>query len=601
MTDIRPTNEALEAYIKAGLGEDAASVELDLLALATCFDKKDAEHAAHAKVAKKVLKKHASEPVAEALALVSRRNYFPTAKTTNHAVVYKFKVLEDKFEGDFAALTELEGFDELGYFGRLGALHPQVARHLLDRADLDLFRAYFERGHRGDTLTEDHFIEANGRYRWEDVYSYSREELEVLASMGRFTTIELRFEGDAYLLPDDLSAWEDLESLSIVSARGAYINGPGVASLTQAQVDALGALPKLRELTLRLSMKELPGDLSPLAGLTMLDLSSNELSELPDSLDALQSLERLILSGNAFERFPEPVTRLVGLRELNMGKNWKCADIPDSIGEMKGLERLYVWAMGVESCSERLGELENLKELNASGFKETAGLFAALGKLKGLESLYLANFEGLKRLPDAIGELTNLKKLTIDGMDDLEEWFDGLGNLTELVELRLERIAWGSGMASLPEGIGKLKDLEVLSFDRTGLKGQFPKDVVKCKKLRELDLGTCRIGSPPKNIGDLTELEVLDLGGMRITAYPESLFTLKKLKKLDMSGGSVPNLPDAVRGLESLEHLSVTWSKVTALPDAIVELENLRHLGVGVGAPRQSAPVDLGRHAESDL
>ncbi len=588
MTDLRTIAADLDAYVKSGFGDDASRLELDCLALTTCFDKKNAEHAAHAKLAKKALKKHASEPVAHALSHLSRRNYFPTNKQNQYGTtVYTFKTMDTYFDDDFTELSELDGFDHMGYVGRLAQLHHQIARRLLDRDDIDLFEQYFLHGHRSDTLTEDDVIESNGEYRRERVYAYSEEQLAVLAKNPRFTSLELRFAGGTYLLPSDLSAWSELESLALF--------GGDVTSITQAQLDTIASLPNLRRLTLNMGLEALPEDLSGLSALTHLDLVGNALTALPDSLSNLTELVELDLRSNAFVAFPSSITDLTALRVLNLGRNWKLADIPDGIGDLKDLEELYVWGTSVERCSTRIGELTNLRELSISGHKNTDELFSVLGELQGLRSLYIASMEHIEKLPDAIGELTGLEKLHVERLKGMEEWFDGLGNLTNLVELRLEHINWGSGIKTLPAGIGELKNLEVLSFGWTGLHQQFPTEVVECPKLRVLDLGTCSIGPPPRNIGKLQNLEELDLTGVSIETYPASFFTMKNLKRLDMSGGSIPNLPDDVRGWESLEQLDIGWSRVTALPDAIVELENLKVLRVARNHSFRAFPANFER------
>lgn len=573
MTDLEYTAHDLESYLKPGFGEHASSLELDCLALATCFDKKNPEHAARAKLAKKVLKKHASDAVSQALSMLSRRNYFPTNKTDNYGeVIYTFKTLTTYFDDDFAALTELDGFDHMGFVGRLASLHHQVARHILERDDLALFEAYFASGHVSDALTFDDVIETNGRYFGDRAFAYSKEQLAVLAQNPRFTALELHFKGADYLLPDDLSAWENLESLTI--------SADDVTSMTQEQLDAIAALPALTRLKLSMGLESLPEELSGLAKLTHLELVGNSLSELPESLSSLTELVELDLRSNEFSTFPPPIAALSKLRVLNLGRNWKLEDVPDGIGELHALEELYVWGTSVSSFSRRIAELENLRELSVSGHKNTDDLFAVLGELQSLKTLYLAQMDHITELPDAIGELRGLEKLHIANLDNLESWFDGLGNLTNLVELRLEHICWMKGIKTLPKGIGKLKNLEILSFGWTSLQGQFPNEVVKCKKLRELDLGTCGIGAPPKNIGELENLEILDMTGVSIKSFPDSFFDLGNLKKLDLSGGSLPDLPDDVRRLESLEHLDIGWTTTGKLPDAIIELENLRFLRV---------------------
>ena len=82
MHDPRTTAAGLETFMKPGFGDDAANIELDCLAVATCFDKNNDAHKAHAKLAKKALKKHASAPTAAALA--SRPPPLPPSHSTQY-------------------------------------------------------------------------------------------------------------------------------------------------------------------------------------------------------------------------------------------------------------------------------------------------------------------------------------------------------------------------------------------------------------------------------------------------------------------------------------------------------------------------------------
>jgi Leucine-rich repeat (LRR) protein len=543
MYDPRAIADDLDDLLKSGFGPNAAATELDCLALATCYDRKDAEHAAHAKLAKKVLKKHASAPVKAALSKVTRRNYYPKAHTT-HSV---FEKETERLQDVTTDLAQIAGFDHLGYAGRIVALAPPLLNNLLARRDLAFLDAYFRDAHPRDELTlED--VEHPGGYRYR--HSFTRAELEVLARIPRFTRVEFFYEGKGYPLPADMSAWTEMEVLQVISE--------APAAMKQPHADALGALPKLRELRLRIPLESMPKDLSSWSELFELHLHCTHLTELPDAFSSL-----------------------TGLRLLEVRWASKMKTIRDGVGGMKALEVLRLSGVNLDSCSERLGELTNLRELTIKGSEEIADVFAVLGRLTSLERLTLENMKCVVALPDVLGELTNLRELTIKDMDNFTTWFSGLENLTSLVELRLVNLGWWSqGPKEMIEGVGALEHLEVLDLSKTKIGDRFPDEVLSCPRLRVLRLEACYTGAPPDGIGALTELEELDLRSIAIESYPSTFFELRKLRRLHMGGhgGYAPDLPDEVRNFTELELLDLNSARITGLPEGICGLEKLKWL-----------------------
>ncbi len=557
MYDPRATAADLETFTKSGFGDDATNIELDCLAVATCFDKTNDAHKAHAKLAKKVLKKHASAPTAAALSKITRRNYFPKHKVTRNA----FLKHVERFD-DFDALAHIPDFNHIGFAARLVALAPSLLIHLLARGDMAFFTDYFTHGHPRDTLEfKDLYHTGNSDLS----HTLSHDEVTALAQIPRFTHLYIDTHCDVCPLPNDLSAWSKLTHLEI--------KAKGVQSLTQEHINALGALPQLSHLTLSMRLSGLPQDLSPLKRLTTLDLAGNRLKTLPDSIAALDQLQTLDLAGNS-----------------------QLGTLPDAIGSLASLQTLELRGVEVRSCSPKLGQLHNLRTLHLSVDNNMAELFDAIRPLKGLTHLTLRSVgvDYLKVLPDALGQLTGLEILDINGFYELKKGFAGLGNLTRLVTLRLNHLPH-CDMSTMLDGIGTLTNLEVLSLASANLKGTFPDQLVHCSKLRELDLSSSYANAPTIDFSRLPKLEKLDLRNIAMETYPKGIFTLSNLKVLKFGGnlGSAPNLPEDVRGLESLEELELGFAGITQLPNALSELRALRTISMRCGEELERLPEGL--------
>jgi len=94
------------------------------------------------------------------------------------------------------------------------------------------------------------------------------------------------------------------------------------------------------------------------------------------------------------------------------------------------------------------------------------------------------------------------------------------------------------GIASLPENIAKLENLEALHIERSGLE-TIPDSLLALPKLKRLSLRNQHLMTKiPDVIFNLENLEELDLSGTTLLELPSRLRQMKKLKRINISGCS---------------------------------------------------------------
>ncbi|HLB66801.1 MAG TPA: leucine-rich repeat domain-containing protein [Candidatus Saccharimonadales bacterium] len=93
---------------------------------------------------------------------------------------------------------------------------------------------------------------------------------------------------------------------------------------------------------------------------------------------------------------------------------------------------------------------------------------------------------------------------------------------------------------------------------------EFPKDVLKDKKITVLDLSDNNLtGAIPAEIHDLANLVRLDLSDNQMTGIPAEVGQLRKLKVLDYSNNQITGLPMELGNLTQLEVLDLSGNNVS--------------------------------------
>ena len=327
----------------------------------------------------------------------------------------------------------------------------------------------------------------------------------------------------------------------------------------------------------------------------------NTCSSIPPEIEEMTYLRKFDFYQNAVTTLPPELFKLTNLESMNAGDN-QIKEIPPQISQLKKLEVLQLHGNQIETIPEELYSLYMLKELdlsrnnlkkidwNIAGLQNLEKLSLSqnelstipdqLYALKNLKYLYLAGNRGPKtereknkgfELPIGIGKLKNLEVLTASPNSvPAEVW-----ELTNLTILDLSH----STLYALPSGIDKLTKLESLDLSFNNLY-KLPEGFSKLQSLNRLDLSSNEFDAIPTEITQLINLESLKLTSNPITEMPQELFQLSKLKTLELKISRITEVPTSINRLENLETLKIGSLNLRTIPEEISELKKLRSLEI---------------------
>ncbi|XP_019642608.1 PREDICTED: uncharacterized protein LOC109483910 [Branchiostoma belcheri] len=271
-------------------------------------------------------------------------------------------------------------------------------------------------------------------------------------------------------------------------------------------------------LTIDLSDKGLtsvPAEVFDIRDVEHLVLSNNRLKSIPEEIGQLQKLQRLELDNNLLTQLPQAITTLPNLQVIDLSDN-KLETLPDGFSRLKQLRDLYIQYNAFKEIPEEVWSLHLIKFLDIGG-------------------------NPLKCLPDKISQLTGLTQLFINDCQ-FDEFPRQVLQLEGLKKLHLGNWA-GEGKPSLvPEDIGRLKNLQILGLQNSGLE------------------------SLPECVGELVQLEVVDISGNRFTSVPEQIMNLSNIRKLHLSDNRISRLPLTLSRMARLVEMNIEDNPLTYPP-----------------------------------
>ena len=150
------------------------------------------------------------------------------------------------------------------------------------------------------------------------------------------------------------------------------------------------------------------GCLKNVDDVTILILSSNQLTFLPVEIGQLVNLKALDLSYNQLAFLPAEIVKLVNLQTLYLSNN-QLTFLPVEIGQLVNLQTLVLYNNQLTFLPVEIRQLVSLQNLNLS-FNQLTFLPVEIGGLVALQYLYITNNK-LTFLPVEIGKLVNLRYL----------------------------------------------------------------------------------------------------------------------------------------------------------------------------------------------
>ncbi|CAI7767969.1 unnamed protein product, partial [Closterium sp. NIES-53] len=294
-------------------------------------------------------------------------------------------------------------------------------------------------------------------------------------------------------------------------------SNPDCSSVEGITCDSSGMVleMKLPERNLR---GPIPGSISSLRELSILDLSKNQLTgSIPSAIGILTNLQQLSLVVNQLNgTIPTAVGKLKKLGYLGLSSNQLSGAIPTAIGNLLNLNYLYLqYNQLTGSIPAAIGTLTNLIHLWLDHNKLTGSIPTEIGNLANLEGLNLYINQLTGSIPTAIGNLTNLGVIDLSSNQLTGTIPASLGNFADLTYLSLS-VNLLSG--TIPTTIGNLAKLKNLVLFENNLSGPIPLSIESLLYLEKLNLHTNNLsGTIPPSTGSLLYLQNLTTWGTNLT------------------------------------------------------------------------------------
>lgn len=212
-------------------------------------------------------------------------------------------------------------------------------------------------------------------------------------------------------------------------------------------------------------------------------------------------------------------------------------------------------------------------------------------------SLHRRNLSGV--IPEELGRLGALIVLSLSGNELAGVIPVELRQLGKLKGLTLSR---NRLTGAIPAELGQLRDLESLYLHDNQLTGSVPEELGQLLELKWLVIGRNQLRGPiPETLGRLRELRVMDLGHNRLTGpIPGALGHLANLTALTIANNEISgDIPSGLSRLTNLVRLSLDDNQLTgSIPPELGQLRELRSLHLRANDLTGSIPEELGQLSE---
>ncbi|KAL3523127.1 hypothetical protein ACH5RR_015961 [Cinchona calisaya] len=376
---------------------------------------------------------------------------------------------------------------------------------------------------------------------------------------------------------------------------------------------------------------EIPKEIGNLTMLKSLAIGYNNITGvIPREMSNLHNLEALILQVNSLTgTVPSDIFNHSRIRSISIGRNQLSGNLPSTLGYgLPNLEQLFLDMNNFSGhMPESIANSSKLSSIELSQNKFTGSIPNSLGSLSLLELLNLSDNDFTSYSSSLelsfITSLVNCKYLRILGVSNnpLHGFLPAsIGNLSTSVE-RL--YAYGCKIrGNIPDGIGNLSSLIILSLYNNQLSGSLPSTVKDLQKLQQIDLHMNQLskvaldflcdlqnlgslflgqnqilGSIPKCLGNVTSLRTVYLDSNRLnSALPSSICNLKDLLELDLNSNSLTgSLPPEINNFRLATLIDLSMNHFSGeIPNTIGDMPNLQILSLSDNELQGLIPESVG-------
>ncbi|KAI3460412.1 hypothetical protein Pfo_017075 [Paulownia fortunei] len=393
--------------------------------------------------------------------------------------------------------------------------------------------------------------------------------------------------------------YSEFESLTHLALQG--------NSLTGKIPSSLAMIPNLQELYLgyfNTYEGGIPPEFGFISTLQLLDLAMCNLTgEIPASLGNLKHLHSLFLQvNNLTGQIPSELSGLVSLMSLDLSINNLSGVIPESFAELKNFTLINLFQNKFQGpLPGFIGDLPNLEVLQIWNNNFTLELPENLGRSGRLMLLDVTKNHLTGTIPKDLCKGGKLKTLIL-----MDNYFFGpipeeLGECKSLIRIRIKKNFLNG---TIPAGFFSLPLLDMLELNDNYFTGELPEEI-SANMLGSLALSNNRIsGKIPEAIGNLTNLEILSLDINKFSGdIPSEIFKLKKLSMLNFSGNSLTGeIPTSIAHSSHLTFIDLSRnSLVGVIPRSISGLQNLNVLNLSRNQLDGAIPGEIGKMADNRL
>ncbi|XP_051123923.1 receptor-like protein EIX2 [Andrographis paniculata] len=318
-----------------------------------------------------------------------------------------------------------------------------------------------------------------------------------LGNLSRLQYLDVSNQGFPGVAVDNFRWVTGLVSLKYLGMDGVDLS----SSLSSGLFRMLNLLPDLTDVHLlgcglTGSISVLPDDHINFTSLAVIDLSFNSFDSIfPDWLANITSLVDIDLSNCMLRgRIPLGLSNIQGLLSLNLALNRNLSASIHTLlgGAWQSIEVLDLASNRIHGrLSKGIGNLTSLTDLNLFDNNITGGIPTTIGMLCKLVNLDISGNQMIEALPK---ELTEGEEC---GGDDT------------LPELETVRLSANMMTGSLPDWLGKLRNLKELSLDSNMFEGHLPDSLGSLGNLTNLSFANNRLnGTLPSGIGHLSKLDL---------------------------------------------------------------------------------------------
>ncbi|CAI9757229.1 unnamed protein product [Fraxinus pennsylvanica] len=340
---------------------------------------------------------------------------------------------------------------------------------------------------------------------------------------------------------------------------------------------------------------QIPDSIFNLSMLRILSFTDNSFSgNLPLSIaNGLPDLESLFLGGNRLSgEIPASISNFSKLTDLEISENSFNGRVPTNLGNLQNLQLLGFNRNQLTNDPSMLEldfliSLKNCRKLKHIQFGNNyfdGILPKTLGNLSASVEIFSANQCGIKGIiPNEIGNLSNLILLSTGGNGLIGRIPDTLGQLRKLQVLSLR----GNKLRGpVPSGLCNLENLYAVSLESNRLSQQIPTCLGNLTTLREIYLTSNSLTSTiPSTMWTNKDIQILSLANNLLNgSLALEIGNMKNMQELYLSGNQFSgNIPRTIGQLQSLENLTLSNNQLHGpIHDSFGNLISLKFLDLSM-------------------